>query len=346
MPHSFSLLIKPVSCDCNLRCDYCFYSTKSEIFGHGKHLMSTPLLEKLCAEYLAIPMETHLFCWQGGEPTLAGLDFLRQAIEYMKQYGGRGVKVANALQTNGTLLTEEWGEFLAEYKFLAGISIDGPPNIHDHFRHDASGGGSYRQVVAGASVLRRHHVPFNSLTVVNGFSANHPLEIYRHLRDELGIFHHQYIEETSGKAPVSSRQWGDFLIAVFDEWYTRDQGRVSVRLFDSIMNRLNTGQSDCCAMGASCDQYLVIEHDGSIYPCDFQVSPEWKLGTVGRIPLASVFAERRSREFALRKRPPKECLDCPYLNLCAADCPRNRCASGKSRLCEGWKRFFSHCLGQ
>ena len=346
MPHSFSLLIKPVSCDCNLRCDYCFYTGKTELFGHGRHLMPVSMLERLCAEYLSIPMDNHLFCWQGGEPTLAGLDFYRTAIECMKRFGGPGVNVSNALQTNGILLNGDWGEFLAEYHFLVGVSIDGPPAIHNRFRHDASGKGSYNSVMAGIEVLRQHAVLFNALTVVNSHSAEHPLEIYRHLRDVLGVQYHQYIEETSGELAVSARQWGDFLIAIFDEWFAHDQGRVSVRLFDSIMNKLETGNTDCCAMSSSCNQYLVIEHDGSIFPCDFHVMPIWCLGKVGETPLVSLFEKKLAHDFAMRKLPPPECRDCPYLNLCAADCPRNRLQDGKSRLCEGWKRFFSHCLGK
>jgi uncharacterized protein len=345
MPHPFSLLIKPVSCDCNLRCDYCFYTGKTELFGHGRHLMPAPLLEQLCAEFLAIPMENHLFCWQGGEPTLAGLDFYRKAVECMKRFGGAGVNVSNALQTNGTLLTDEWGEFLAEYRFLMGVSLDGPPPIHNRFRQDTSGRGSYKEAVAGVKVLQRHAVPFNALTVVNSHSADHPLEIYRHLRDDLGIQYHQYIEETTGELAVSAHQWGDFLITIFDEWFTHDQRRVSIRLFDSIMNKLETGRADCCAMSSACNQYLVIEHDGSIFPCDFHVLPAWRLGKVGETPLPSVFTQKLSQEFAKRKQPPSECKECPYLHLCAADCPRNRMPGGKSRLCEGWKRFFRHCLG-
>ena len=345
MPHPFSLLIKPVSCDCNLRCNYCFYASKTEFFGHGRHLMPTSLLEQLCSEYLALPMENHLFCWQGGEPTLAGLDCYRKAIECMKCFGGHGVNVSNALQTNGTLLTDEWGEFLAEYHFLVGVSIDGPPAIHNRFRRDASGKGSYNEVVAGIKLLRSHAIPFNALTVVNSHSADHPLEIYRHLRDTLGIHYHQYIEETSGEFAVSANQWGDFLIAVFDEWYAHDQRRVSVRLFDSIMNKLETGKADCCAMDTSCNQYLVVEYDGSIFPCDFHVLPTWLLGKIGETPLTNVLEKKLSHEFAQRKLPPPECRDCQYLHLCAADCPRNRLPDGKSRLCHGWKRFFRHCLG-
>ena len=200
--------------------------------------------------------------------------------------------------------------------------------------------------MTGLKVLRRHAVPFNALTVVNSHSANHPLEIYRHLRDDLGIHYHQYIEETSGEMAVSARQWGDFLIAIFDEWLAHDQGRVSVRLFDSIMNKLQTDKADCCAMSNACNQYLVVEHDGSIFPCDFHVLPAWCLGKVGETPLSMILTQKRAHEFALRKQPPPECRDCPNLHLCAADCPRNRLPDGKSRLCEGWKRFFAHCMGK
>ena len=339
----YSLLIKPVSCDCNLRCDYCFYLEKHRMFGDGPHRMSEQTLETLVKEYLASGQKTHVFCWQGGEPLLAGLDFYRSAIELMKKHGGTGVNVGNVIQTNGTLVDDEWAAFLKNFNFLVGVSVDGPEGIHDRFRRHASGRGSYSETVHGLSCLLGHNVPVNALTVVNGFSAEHPLEIYRHLRDSLGVTHHQYIEETFGELAVTAEQWGRFLCEVFDEWAANDVGRVSVRLFDSVMNRILGGTPDCCSMRRECSSYLVVEHDGSVYPCDFHVLPEWRLGRIGRTPMETMLTSPCARRFARLKQTEKQCRGCQYSPYCAGDCPRNR-KGNISVLCEGNKMFLSHAL--
>ena len=339
----YSLLIKPVCCDCNLRCAYCFYLEKNKMFGNGPHRMSLATLEAMVKEFLASRQETHVFCWQGGEPLLAGLDFFTQAVEFMKVYGGPGVNVGNVLQTNGTLLDDSWAVFLKEYNFLVGVSLDGPEWIHDKYRTNALGKGSYADVVRGIECLVRHGVPVNSLTVVNRFSAEHPLKIYRHLRDNVGMTHHQYIEETFGELAVTSEQWGRFLCAVFDEWVANDVGKVSVRLFDSIINRMRGGAPDCCSMMRECRSYLVIEHDGSVYPCDFHVLPEWRLGHVGKTSFEAMMATPRARRFAKLKQTDKRCRGCQYAPYCAGDCPRNR-RDNFSILCEGYKLFLAHAL--
>ena len=339
----YSLLLKPVSCDCNLRCSYCFYLGKSSMFGSGPHRMAPEILETAVKGYLSSCQETYVFCWQGGEPLLAGLDFYKYAVELMKKHGGPGVNVGNVLQTNGTLLDDDWAVFLKEYSFLVGVSLDGPEWIHDSFRRYALGKGSYVDVVRGLECLRRHEVPVNALTVVNKFSAEHPLEIYCHLRDDLSITHHQYIEETFGDLSVTSEQWGRFLCIIFDEWLNNDIGKVSVRLFDSIINRLRGGAPDCCSMMRECNSYLVIEHDGSVYPCDFNVLPEWRLGHVGKKSLDSMLTTACARRFANLKQTDKRCRGCRYAPFCAGDCPRNR-KGNFSILCEGYKMFLEHAL--
>ncbi len=339
----YSLLIKPASCDCNLRCAYCFYLEKTRMFGNGPHRMSQEILETLVKEYLSIRQDTHVFCWQGGEPLLAGLEFFRHAMELMKVYGGRGINVGNVLQTNGTLVDDRWAVFFREYNFLVGVSLDGPSEIHDMLRKHASGKGSYAEAVCGLECLVRHDVPVNSLTVVNKFSAEHPLEIYRHLRDTVGMTHHQYIEETAGELAVTSEQWGRFLCAVFDEWVENDVGKVSVRLFDSIINRILGGAPDCCSMRRECSSYLVVEHDGSVYPCDFHVLPEWRLGRIGRTSIAAMQSSPCGRRFARLKQTEKQCRGCQYAPYCAGDCPRNR-IKNHSMLCNGYKMFFAHAL--
>ncbi len=339
----YSLLIKPVSCDCNLRCRYCFYLEKSRLFGGGPHRMSDETLEAMVKEYLSCHQTTHVFCWQGGEPLLAGLDFYRRAVELMKRHGGAGVNVGNVIQTNCTLLDDEWVSFLKEYNFLVGVSIDGPEAVHNAFRTHSNGSGSYGETVHGVECLMRHDVPVNSLTVVNRFSAERPLEIYRHLRDVLGMTHHQYIEETFGELAVTAEQWGRFLCAVFDEWVENDVGKVSVRLFDSIINRMLGGAPDCCSMRRECSSYLVVEHDGSVYPCDFHVLPEWRLGRIGRTSMETMLSSPCARRFARLKQTEKQCRGCQFAPYCAGDCPRNR-NRNISVLCEGIKMFLSQAL--
>ena len=340
----YSLLIKPVSCDCNLRCSYCFYLEKSKMFGNGSHRMSEEILEAMIREYLASAQDTHVFCWQGGEPLLAGLEFFQRAVVFMKMHGGPGVNVGNVIQTNGTLLDDSWAAFFKEYKFLVGVSLDGPEWIHNKFRINSCGKGSYADAARGVELLMRFGVDANALTVVNRFSAEHPLEIYRHLRDDLGLSYHQYIEETFGELAVTSEQWGRFLCTVFDEWVENDVGKVSVRLFDSIINRMRGGAPDCCNMMRECRSYLVVEHDGSVYPCDFHVLPEWRLGRVGgKTSLESMMASPLARRFAKLKQTDKRCRGCQYAPYCAGDCPRNR-RDNFSTLCEGYKSFLAHAL--
>ncbi|MBO5762728.1 MAG: anaerobic sulfatase maturase [Lentisphaeria bacterium] len=347
----FSLLVKPVSFDCNLRCDYCFYLKKEEFFGCGKHLMSRQTLEKMISGFLRTPQPLHAFGWQGGEPTTAGLDFFREAVRLMEQYGRGGVRVSNALQTNGTLLDDEWAAFLKQYHFLVGVSLDGPAMLHDLHRKDAAGQGSHGRVLRGIDALRRHGVQYNILTLVNRDAAQQPLTVYRYLRDEMQTQFHQYIEcvET---APDGSLQpyaltpelWGEFLCRIFDEWYQYDLQRVSVRLFDAVLNKLVLGTPNSCAMSRCCNHYLVIEHDGSIYPCELFVQPEYRLGKVGDRALEKFLILPEMRAFSREKAAvPPECAACRYYRFCAGDCTKNR-RSGRSLLCAGWKMFYEHAL--
>jgi len=339
----YSLLIKPVSCDCNLRCSYCFYLEKSRMFGNGPHRMSPETLEAMVKWLFARRQNMNVFSWQGGEPMLAGIPFFRQAVEFMQTHSTPGIHIGNAIQTNGTLMDDDWAAFFKVYRFLVGVSLDGPEWIHDRFRVNSSGKGSYADAVRAIDLLMIFGVNANSLTVVNRFSADYPLEIYRHLRDDLGVTYHQYIEETFGELAVTSEQWGRFLCAVFDEWVENDVGKVSVRLFDSIINRMRGGAPDCCSMMRECRSYLVVEHDGSVYPCDFHVLPEWHLGRVGKTPLDAMMASPLARRFARLKQTDKRCRGCQYGPYCAGDCPRNR-RNNVSILCEGYKFFLAHAL--
>lgn len=350
MQKEFSLLVKPVAGDCNLRCRYCFYLEKGAGPGDAAHRMDDRTLERLIADYLGCSLSRWHFAWQGGEPTLAGLEFFRRATALMARQARPGAVVGNALQTNGTLLDDAWGEFLARHRFLVGISLDGPAELHDAYRVAADGRGSHAEVLRGLDVLRRHRVEFNVLTVVNAVNAAHPLRLYRYLRDELGIAFQQYLEcvewDRSGRpAPfaVSPVAWGRFLCALFDEWYEHDVGRVSIRLFDAVIRRLAGGPPELCAMDRRCEGYLVVEHDGGVYPCDFFVAPEWRLGRVGERPPADFFELPKARGFARRKlKTGPACRSCRHFRLCAGDCVKNRDGGGGSALCAGWRMFYDH----
>ena len=349
MKDSFSLLLKPASFDCNLRCRYCFYLPKETVFGSGIHRMDRATLEAVVRNYLAVPMEHYTFGWQGGEPTLMGIDFFREAVR-LQRASASGGAISNALQTNGTLLDGEWGKFLRENRFLVGISIDGPEKVHDRFRIGADGRGSHAAVMRGLSALKKNRVDFNALTLVSAANQDRPVEIYRYLR-ELGVAFHQYIEcvefDREGRRQpfaLAPGKWGEFLCRIFDEWYPADTGTVSIRLFDSIVSRLATGIPTVCPMGGNCCNYLVVEHDGSVYPCDFHVRPELRLGNVresGFEALRSLLEYRRWGEI---KDPRSEkCSRCRWLPLCMGDCPKNRTAAG-SALCEDWRLFYSHTI--
>lgn len=352
LPRSFFLLIKPISFHCNLRCRYCFYLPKEELYGPGMHRMTRETLESATRNYLAQPLESYSFGWQGGEPTLMGTDFYREAIRLQQKYSPGDAEIGNSLQTNGTLLDDEWGKFLHEKQFLTGISIDGPAKLHDRFRKDANGRGSHSDVIRGLKVLRRHHVEFNVLTLVSASNQDHPVEVYRYL-GELGIRYQQYIEcvetDAEGKRKpfaLSPGKWGEFLCRIFDEWYPRDVHRISIRLFDSIVSRLATGIPSVCSMGGNCCSYLVLEHNGDVYPCDFHVREALRLGNIRETDFGALRDLPCYREWGKIKEPhSQKCLDCRFLPLCMGDCPKNR-RNLKSLLCEDWRVFYTHTIGR
>jgi len=353
----FSLLVKPASADCNIRCRYCFYLGKCELYPDAKrHRMSDEVLEHMVQSYLATEQPAYSFGWQGGEPTLMGLDFFKRVVELQEQHGRDGIAVSNGLQTNTTLIDDAWARHLARYNMLVGVSIDGPAEIHNRFRVYADGRGAHDAVMAGVERLRRHHVEFNVLTLVSQANVKQPREVYHYLRDELGVMFHQYIEcveqdEHDQLLPfaISGREWGDFLCAIFDEWIAcEDTHRVSVRLFDSILAMLVDGQPNACTFGTDCRQYLVVEYNGDVYPCDFYVEPELKLGNIMQNSWEELLSSPLYESFGARKRQWNEtCETCKYLKLCAGCCQKNRPGRSKdptrlSHLCEGWLQFYDH----
>ncbi len=357
----FSLLVKPVSADCNLGCEYCFYLEKAGLYPESKvHRMPEDVLEKMISSFMATDQRQYSFGWQGGEPTLAGTSFFRKAVEFQKRYGRPGAVVANGLQTNGTLLDDEMAELFAEFKFLAGVSLDGPPELHDVYRRNRAGQGSHKDVLAGIEILRRHQVEFNILVLVSKANVSRPKEVFDHLRG-LGASYHQYIPcvefDGAGRPmpySISGDEWGAFLCGIFDRW--RDTGirKTSVRLFDSILVLLVDRQRNVCNLGTDCRQYFLVEHNGDVYPCDFFVRKDLRLGNVmenswGEMETSETYA-RFGRH---KKETDAQCPACEFLEFCMGDCPKHRPGAylgnrGKfprrSVLCEGWKTFFRHSL--
>ena len=354
MKKSFSLLIKPASCSCNLRCSYCFYLDKTAVFGPGPLRMDEATLSTMIRKFMELRMPVATFGWQGGEPTLTGVDFFRRAVELQRRFAVKGQVVTNALQTNGTLLDDVWGEFLHRNRFLVGISVDGPAEIHDLNRLHADGRGSHAEVMRGIDLMKKHRVEFNVLTLVSSANQDRPVEIYRYLKS-LGVNYHQYIEcvefDRDAKlkpCSVDPLKWGKFLCAVFDEWYPADTRTVSVRLFDTVLAKLVDRAENSCSAGTDCRQYFVVEYNGDIFPCDFYVRPELKLGNIRTDEFETLLDSPLYRDFGGRKRAWNDrCRNCEFLNLCAGCCPKNRPEtdpSNLSALCEGWRLFYSHTI--
>jgi uncharacterized protein len=358
---SMHATIKAVGSACNLDCTYCYYLSKEGLLGQNNRRIADEVLERFVADYIAgQDVEEIVFTWHGGEPTLLGLDFFRKVVALQQKHLPPGRRISNDLQTNGTLLDDDWGAFLAEHGFLVGISIDGPREVHDRYRPTKRGESSFDAVVRGVEALRRHGVTFSTLTVVNRHSAAHALDIYRFLRDELGSALMQFIpcvepkqfETTApGSLPASQlvdanspraqpghplsivtdwtvapEDWGRFLTAVFDEWRAQDRGRVKINLFESLFAQLRGEASHLCTSSPFCGKNVAVEQDGRVYSCDHFVYPEHELGRIGKRPLKEMVFSLKQVEFGLDKfnSLPGECRKCPYLKLCWGECPRTR----------------------
>ncbi len=355
----FSLLVKPASGDCNLRCKYCFYLDRCEMYPENKrHRMSEEVLDRLISSFMATNQPQHSIGWQGGEPTLMGLEFFEKVTSLQQQYARPGASVSNGLQTNTTLIDDAWAKHLAKFNFLVGVSIDGPREVHDKYRTFVNGRGSHADVMRGLECLKRNNVEYNVLTLVSQSNVQRPIETYHYLRDELGVKFHQYIEcvefESDGSLQpfaVTGKEWGDFLCAVYDEWVRcGDTCNISIRLFDSILTLMVDGYANVRATGQNCQSYLVVEYNGDVHPCDFYVRPELKLGNIMEDSWEALLDSPAYAAFGARKSPWSEkCAECPYLQYCAGCCPNNRPAKGQdpgqlSWLCDGWIQFFEHAV--
>ena len=356
---NFSVLVKPASADCNLRCEYCFYLDRAALYPETDiHRMSETVLESLIRSYLATPQPVYSFVWQGGEPLLMGSHFYERVADLQMAYARRGTEVSNAIQTNATLLTDRLARQFRAYRFLTGVSMDGPERLHDPARRDIAGCGSHKRVLEGIACLKRNQAEFNILTLVSKQNAKYPVEIYDYLVDDVGAAFLQFIEcvELDGQgrvAPycVTAEEWGSFLCAVFDRWYEKDTRKISVRLFDTVIAKLVTGESICCTAGLDCRQYFVVEYNGDVYPCDFHVLPELKLGNVLTHTWDEMADSEAFKDFGRRKSETHTaCAVCPYFRFCSGDCPKNRVGHSKcsaktiSYLCAGWKLFYAHTL--
>jgi uncharacterized protein len=354
---SFTLLVKPASADCNMKCGYCFYLDKANLYpGRKTHRMSHNTLEKLVSSYMATEQPCYTFGWQGGEPTLMGVDFFQKSVRFQEKYGSSGSMVANGLQTNATLIDRNFACFLAKYSFLLGVSLDGPRHIHDHHRKYRDGRGSFGKVMEGIDQLKKARVEFNILVLVNDYNYNRAVEIYDFFIEN-DFYYHQYIPcveyDKDGKLEpysINGEKWGIFLTGLFRRWYPRDINRVSVRLFDSILQYLVKGRPTICHMEKSCSQYFVVEYNGDVYPCDFFVRKDLLLGNIHTHSWEDIIDSEKYIEFGQAKSGYGYiCRSCQFLEVCYGDCLKHRRylpgdASRLSTLCSGWKMFYSTAL--
>jgi uncharacterized protein len=357
-----SVLIKPAGPDCNMACSYCFYRDKAGEFPGGPvHRMREAVLEETIRQILDPPGRSASFGWQGGEPTLIGLPFFEKAVEFQVRYG-RGQSVGNGLQTNGLLLDRRWAAFLKRFRFLVGLSLDGPEHIHDRYRVKAGGQSSWTEVVDRARMLLAEGVETNAISVVNNYSVRFPEEIYE-FHKSLGLVHMQFIPcvETDPADPSRGAEfsapgeaYGDFLIKLFDLWradFSDGEPTTFIRSFDSLFFLYVDRQPPDCALHPECGTYLVIEHDGGVYACDFFVEERWKLGNVMDGKLVHMLNSGRQTQFGRAKAAlPGPCRSCEWRRLCLGGCPKDRIRDprdgGVSHFCAGYKKFFAHADGE
>ncbi len=355
----FTLLIKPSGSDCNLDCTYCFYKSRPSEIGHGRQRMTTEVLERLVKDYMGLRFQLSGFAWQGGEPTVMGLDFFKRAVELQTRYGVAGQEVGNSIQTNAVLLDNaEWCRFLQESKFLVGVSIDGPKELHDHYRLDLGGHGTWDRVMAAIGRMRDLGVEYNTLTLINRLTADRADEIFDFLLG-LGVRYLQFIpcvevDPQSGQIAefsVTPKQYGDFLCRVFDRWMAFGPDKLSVRDFDSILSHCISGRHSICTFDRQCSQYIVIEHQGDAFPCDFFVEPKWRLGNIFDTPIAELAACARKKAFArMKTNLANKCIVCRHLAICRGGCMKDRAPfdmdnyGRESYFCESYRQFFDHAM--
>ena len=366
------VMLKPAGAHCNLACKYCYYLEKNKLYPTAqRHLMSDEMLEQFTREYIeAQTMNQVLFTWHGGEPLLRSIDFYRKALSLQQKYAGDR-RIDNVIQTNGTLLTDEWCEFFAQNHWLVGISIDGPQPDHDHYRLTAAGKPSWKKVMQGIKLLKKHGVEWNAMAVVNAYNANHPLEFYRFFKEN-GCQFLQFTpiverltrhedgrtlasladkdEISLSEASVTPEQWGYFLCAIFDEWVRKDVGKIFVEIFDCTLANWMGISPGICAYSKECGHAGVMEHNGDVYSCDHFVFPEYKLGNIRDHSLIDMLYGEQQQEFSRLKHSslPRQCKECDMEFACHGECPKNRFMkdkygdSGLNYLCPGYYHYYQH----
>ena len=366
------VMLKPAGAHCNLACKYCYYLEKNKLYPTAqRHLMSDEMLEQFTREYIeAQTMNQVLFTWHGGEPLLRSIDFYRKALSLQQKYAG-GRRIDNVIQTNGTLLTDEWCEFFAQNHWLVGISIDGPQPDHDHYRLTAAGKPSWKKVMQGIKLLKKHGVEWNAMAVVNAYNANHPLEFYRFFKEN-GCQFLQFTpiverltrhedgrtlasladkdEISLSEASVAPEQWGNFLCAILDEWVRKDVGKIFVEIFDCTLANWMGVSPGICAYSKECGHAGVMEHNGDVYSCDHFVFPEYKLGNIRDHSLIDMLYGEQQQEFSRLKHSslPRQCKECDMEFACHGECPKNRFMkdkygdSGLNYLCPGYYHYYQH----
>ena len=366
------VMLKPAGAHCNLACKYCYYLEKNKLYPTAqRHLMSDEILEQFTREYIeAQTMSQVLFTWHGGEPLLRSIDFYRKALSLQQKYAGDR-RIDNVIQTNGTLLTDEWCEFFAQNHWLVGISIDGPQPDHDHYRLTAAGKPSWKKVMQGIKLLKKHGVEWNAMAVVNAYNANHPLEFYRFFKEN-GCQFLQFTpiverltrhedgrtlasladkdEISLSEASVAPEQWGYFLCAIFDEWVRKDVGKIFVEIFDCTLANWMGISPGICAYSKECGHAGVMEHNGDVYSCDHFVFPEYKLGNIRDYSLIDMLYGEQQQEFSRLKHSslPRQCKECDMEFACHGECPKNRFMkdkygdSGLNYLCPGYYHYYQH----
>ena len=350
------VMLKPAGPMCNLACHYCYYLEKRELYPTDKHpTMSKELLEEFTRQYIeAQTMPQVLFTWHGGETLLRSVDFYQHALKLQRRYA-HGRQIDNCLQTNGTLLTDEWCKFFKENNFLIGISIDGPQEYHDHYRKTHNGRPTWNDVMRGIHLLQKHGVEWNAMAVVNSYNADHPLEFYRFFK-EIGCQYLQFtpvVEQIEGKVTdfsVTPNQWGTFLCELYDEWVKQDVGEIFVQTFDATLANWVGEAPGVCSLSAMCGHAAAMEFNGDVYSCDHFVFPEFRLGNIRQQSLTSLMYGERQKAFSRMKHDalPRQCRECRYLFACHGECPKNRFKTdsygnpGLNYLCQGYHRFFEH----
>ena len=368
--HPMYIMVKPVGSACNLRCDYCYYLEKQHLYANeGRQMLSDELLERFIREYIESQTTPEvLFTWHGGEPLVRPLAFYEKVVRLQQRYA-RGRRIANSLQTNGTLINDDWARFFHDQGWLIGVSLDGPEAYHDAFRRTRGGGPSFRNVIRGIDILNRHAVEWNALAVANRLNGDHPLSFYRFFKN-IGcryiqvtpvverLAHHDdgrqlaSLVDEGQLAPFSIRpkQWGNFLCTIFDDWVRHDVGKMFVEIFDCTLANWMGVLPGICAYSKECGHAGVMEHNGDVYSCDHFVFPEYKLGNIREQSLIDMLYGEKQQAFSRLKHTslPRQCKECDMEFACHGECPKNRFEKDKygepglNYLCQGYYQYYSH----